>query len=167
MEIRKLLERHTEGDTKDISQFDGRKRLPHLGFWQIGIIVLTLLTAVIHLYLGIHLFSSMAAAAGPAGSFSGVMSSTRSMLAVLFILNCVGYMVLVVALYLPALHHFQRLTRWLFIGYIALTILLWYLIARSYPDMMDYLDKSVEVALIALLLREDWQTRRRPLSKDI
>ena len=150
-----------------MSQFDVRKRLPHLGFLQIGIIVLTILTAVIHLYLGIHQFSLMAAAAGPGSSFSGVMSSTRLMLAVLFILNFVGYMVLVVALYLPALQHFQRLTRWLLIGFTALTILMWYLIARSYPVMMDYLDKSVEVALIALLLREDWQTRRRPLRKDI
>ena len=163
----KLLVRHTEGETKNMSQLDLRKRLPHLGFLQIGIIVLTILTAVIHLYLGIHQFSLMAAAAGPRGSFSGVMSSTRLMLGVLFILNFVGYMVLVVALYLPALQHFQRLTRWLLIGFTALTILLWYLIARSYPVMMDYLDKSIEVALIALLLIEDWQTRRRPLNKDI
>ena len=33
--------------------------------------------------------------------------------------------------------------------------------------MMDYLDKSIEVALIALLLIEEWQTRRRPQGKDI
>jgi hypothetical protein len=70
----------------------------------------------------------------------------------LFILNCVGYLVLVTAHYLPTLQRFQRLTRWLLIAYTAVTVLLWYVIASSHADLVDYVDKLVEVVLIILLL---------------
>lgn len=79
----------------------------------------------------------------------------------LFILNFVGYIVLLAALYLPVLQRFQRLTRWLLIGYTAITILLWYLISGGHSDLMAYIDKFVEVVLIALLLIEGWWTRQR------
>jgi hypothetical protein len=39
-------------------------------------------------------------------------------------LNCIGYLVLVYALYRPRFHRFHSFTRWLLIGYTALTILL-------------------------------------------
>ena len=82
-------------------------------------------------------------------------------LPVLFVLNFAGYIVLLGALYLPAFQRFQRLTRWLLIGYTAITILLWYLISGGHSDLMAYIDKFVEVVLIALLLIEGWRTRRR------
>ncbi len=82
-------------------------------------------------------------------------------LPVLFVLNFAGYIVLLGALYLPALQRFQRLTRWLLIGYTSITILLWYLISGGHSDLMAYIDKFVEVVLIALLLIEGWRTRRR------
>ena len=82
-------------------------------------------------------------------------------LPVLFDLNFIGYIVLVGALYLPVLQRFQRLTRWLLIGYTAITILLWYLISGGHSDMVAYIDKFVEVVLIAFLLIEGWQARQR------
>jgi TM2 domain-containing membrane protein YozV len=89
------------------------------------------------------------------------MSMLPLPLTVLFDLNFIGYMVLVTVLYLPALQRFQNLTRWLLIGYTAITIILWYIISGSHPDMVDYIDKAVEVVLIAFLLAEIWLTRRQ------
>jgi len=80
-------------------------------------------------------------------------------LPILFDLNFVGYMVLVIALYLPALQRFQHITRWLLIAYTGVTILLWYLISGSHPDMIEYVNKSVEVVLVVLLLIEAWRSR--------
>lgn len=134
-----------------MNQITTKWQLPRLGVLQPGIIALTVITAVIHLYLGI----SSAAEGTPPGF------SVQSMLPILFVLNFEGYMVLVTAHYLPVLQRFQRLTRWLLIGYTALTILLWYIIASDNADLIDYITKSIEVVLIVFLLLEDRQARRR------
>jgi len=151
-----------------MSQIATKLRLPRISFLQIGIILLTVITAVMHLYLGIRMGSMTGGTApsgvAPAGASSGgssIMSLLPLSLPVLFILNFVGYMVLLAALYLPVLQRFQRLTRWLLIGYTAITILLWYLISGGHSDLMAYIDKFVEVVLIALLLIEGWWTRWR------
>ena len=134
-----------------------KERLPQLRFLSMGIIVLAVLTAVIHLIAALGTFWAMSHEPAPAGSTpEGLL-----MFAILFLLNCVGYLVLVVALYLPWLQRFQPLTRWLLIGYTALTIVLWYLIEASHADLFEYSDKLIEAVLIALLLIEGWQTRRR------
>ncbi len=146
-----------------MSQIATKLRLPRIGFLQIGIILLAVITAVMHLYLGITM-GSMMAGSPPAGASSGgfsIMALLPLPLPILFDLNFAGYMVLVTAHYLPALQRFQRLTRWLLIGYTAITILLWYLIAGSHPDMVEYINKSVEVVLIAFLLIEGWLTRHQ------
>lgn len=80
-------------------------------------------------------------------------------LPVLFYLNFVGYITLVTALYLPLLRRYQRIIRWLLIVYTAITILAWYLITHASPSLLAYVDKPVEVALIFLLLVEDWRAR--------
>jgi hypothetical protein len=70
------------------------------GLLQVGIVILTALTAVIHLYLGF--------------SYNDT----------LFILNGIGYLVLLAALFLPipfARDH-RGLVRWALIGFAALTI---------------------------------------------
>jgi len=79
----------------------------------------------------------------------------------LWILNFVGYMVLVTALNLPSLQRVQSITRWILIAYTALTVILWYLIASSHADTVDYVDKLVEVVLIILLLVEAFWPRMR------
>ena len=96
--------------------------------------MLALGTATIHLYLGL----------------SGLP---------LFVLNGLGYMALVAALYLPVprLARYRSAIRWALIGYTALTIVLWILVGARTP--IGYADKLIEVALIALLLIEGRRTR--------
>jgi len=96
-----------------------------------GIVVLTLATAAVHLYLG----------------FQGLP---------LFVLNGLGYLALLGALYLPIpqLAPYRNAARWALIGYAALTIVLWLIITLGISTAVGYLDKIVEVLLIALLLEE-------------
>ena len=95
---------------------------------RIGIVVLTLGTAFIHLQL----------------DFPDPV----------FILNGLGYLGLLAALYMPIppLAHHRNTVRWTLAGYAALTILLWILVGARTP--IGYADKVIEVALIALLLIE-------------
>jgi uncharacterized membrane protein len=100
----------------------------------LGIVALMLATAAIHLYLG-------------------------SMGFPLFILNGLGYIALLAALYLPVpqLMRYRNLARWALIGYTALTVILWLVIGARTP--IGYVDKLIELALISLLLIE-WRARR-------
>ena len=91
-----------------------------------GIVLLTLGTALIHLQL----------------AFPDPV----------FILNGLGYLTLLAALYLPQLARYRNVVRWVLVGYAALTIFLWILIGARTP--IGYIDKAMEVALIALLLLE-------------
>jgi hypothetical protein len=103
----------------------------------VGIFVLTLATAVIHLYLALTAIGSM-------GFNFGVM---------LFILNGLGYLGLVAALQLPIrqLARFRSAERWVLVAFTALTIVLFFVMAPTYT-LIGYVDKAIEVALIALLL---------------
>ena len=98
---------------------------------RIGIIVLTVVTAAVHLYLG----------------FQGLP---------LFVLNGLGYLALLAALYLPVppLLPYRNAVRWILIGYTALTIVLWLVITGGISAAIGYMDKVVEVLLIILLLAE-------------
>jgi membrane-bound ClpP family serine protease len=69
-----------------------------------------------------------------------------------FILNGLGYLILLVALYLPQLARYRYVVRWVLVGYAVLTIFLWVLIGARTP--IGYIDKAIEGALIALLLLE-------------
>lgn len=97
-----------------------------------GIIVLTLATALIHLQL----------------NFPDPV----------FIMNGLGYLGLLAALYLPLpqLSRYRNLARWALVGFAALTIFLWLLLGARTP--IGYIDKAIEVALIVLLLLD---ARRR------
>jgi hypothetical protein len=105
----------------------------------VGIFVLTLATAAIHLYLALTAIPAM-------GFNFGVM---------LFILNGLGYLGLLAVLQLPIrqLARFRSAARWALIAFAALTIVLFFLMAPSYP-IIGYVDKAIEVALIALLLAD-------------
>jgi hypothetical protein len=105
----------------------------------VGIFVLTVATAVIHLYLAFTAIGSM-------GFNFGVM---------LFILNGLGYLGLLAVLQLPIrqLARFRSAARWALIAFAALTIVLFFIMAPVYM-IIGYVDKAIEVALIALLLAD-------------
>jgi len=69
-----------------------------------------------------------------------------------FILNGLGYVALLAALYLPVpqLARYGNVVRWILIGYAALTILLWILFGDR--TLTGYTAKAIEIALITLLL---------------
>lgn len=103
---------------------------------RIGIVLLTLATALIHLQL----------------NFPDPV----------FILNGVGYLALLAALVLPVpqvVRH-RNAVRWVLIGYTALTIFLWILFGARTP--IGYTDKTIEVVLISLLLLDARRSRRQP-----
>lgn len=95
---------------------------------QVGIIALTVITALIHLSL----------------NFPDPV----------FILNGLGYLILLAALYLPIpqVERYQNLVRWGLIGYTALTVVVWIAIGLRTP--LGYITTADEVLLILLLLFE-------------
>ncbi len=104
-----------------------------------GIFLLTLATALIHLYLALTAIAYM-------GFNFGVM---------LFIFNGLGYLGLLAALQLPILQlaRFRSAARWALIAFAALTIVLFFVMAPEYT-IIGYVDKAIEVTLIALLLAD-------------
>ena len=76
-----------------------------------------------------------------------------------FILNGLGYLALLAALYLPVpqLARYRNVVRWILIGYAALTILLWILFGDR--TLIGYTAKAIEIALIALLLLDARRSR--------
>jgi hypothetical protein len=108
---------------------------------EVAIIVLAGATAFLHLSLAL-----------------GSRAPTHFPLPGLFILNAAGYLVLIGMLYLPLLQPFQRVIRWLLIVYTLATIISWAFIGDR--DMVGFLDKAIEIALVILLLVEEWQAIR-------
>jgi hypothetical protein len=117
---------------------------PGLG---VGILLLALATAVIHLFL----------------AFSAIPLFGLNFGVVLFILNGLGYLGLLAALQLPIpqLARFRSAARWALVAYAALTIVLWFIMAPSY-EIIGYIDKAIEVALIALLLADAYTASAEP-----
>ena len=100
---------------------------------QIVIVALTVITALLHLVLGI-----------------GMLGDT---LGILFILNFVGYIVLVAALYfVPQLADRRSLIRYALIAFTAVTVIAWIFMGARGPGA--YVDKVIEVVLIVLLFQE-------------
>lgn len=103
-----------------------------LGLNQKAIILLTLATAGIHISL---LFPDT-----------------------MFILNALGYLVLLAAYFLPVpiLKNYHGLLRWAFILFTLLTIVAWVLIGdKSWPGgALGYITKIIEVLLVICLLRD-------------
>jgi len=101
---------------------------------QWGIVAATVVTALIHLFLG---FQFIADALG-----------------IVFILNGLGYIVLVVGLYFaPQLAAQRSLLRWVLLGYTAVTFVLYFVFngAASFNSVPGLVTKAVELALMALL----------------
>src|SRR5215218_2227106 len=102
---------------------------------RIGVVVLTVITAIVHLSL---LFPDP-----------------------VFILNGLGYLTLLAALCLPIpwLGPYRRVVRLTLIGYATLTILLW--VAIGERSLLGYSTTADEVALVILLLLEGKRMRSR------
>jgi hypothetical protein len=96
----------------------------------IGIIVLTLATALIHFYLNV------------------LMGKIDP----LFTLNGLGYLALLAALFLPLplLSRYRPLIKWVMVIYTLITIAAWIFLGAR--DFLGYLDKLIEAALVVLLL---------------
>ncbi len=101
-----------------------------------GVIILTAITAFIHLYLSFQF---------PDGPDLA------------FLLNGIGYLALMGAIYapIPLLARYRSLLCWLLIAYTALTIVLWFFFGANV--WYAYLDKAVEIALILFV----WLETRR------
>lgn len=109
-----------------------------LGPPQYGIIVLTVLTALIHLGLGF--------------SFSGG-------LATLFILNGIGYLALMVAYFWggsisPQLVSMRGQIRWAYIAFTAVTIIAFFVMNFGNYQLPGLVDKVIEIILVVLLWRD-------------
>ncbi|MBI5303693.1 MAG: hypothetical protein HY868_16275 [Chloroflexi bacterium] len=108
------------------------------GALQIIIVLLTLATALIHLWLGIAQVTM--------GIMGGVM----------FLLNAAGYVGLIAALYLNVPIEFiakrRSLVRIALVVFAAITILGWAAIGAR--NEIGFLDKAIEVLLIILLVLE-------------
>ncbi len=103
------------------------------------IILLTLATAIVHVSFFV---------------------SEPTLRGLIYATNAVGYVTLVALLYLPwpALDPLRRPLRWGLMAFAALTILAYVafgLVRREWTVPLGPADKLIEVALIALLWRED------------
>jgi hypothetical protein len=114
---------------------------------RVGIFLFTLATALIHLYLALSAIPYY-------GLNFGVL---------LFILNGLGYLGLLVVLQLPIpqLARFRSAARWSLVAYATLTIVLFFLMAPYYT-FIGYVDKAIEVGLIALLLADAYTASSEP-----
>jgi len=80
----------------------------------------------------------------------------------LFLMNAIGYTALAIALVVPGpIGRIRWLTRWALIGFTAVTIGGWLMFGARFD--LAYLDKGIEIALIALLLLESWIVDGGPL----
>ena len=104
-----------------------------LGSRQYAIIVLTALTALIHLYL--------------------VPSFLPNPLGYAFILNGIGYITLLVALYfISSLAQYRSTIRWLLLLFTAVTFVLYFVINWPNPWFtIGIVTKTIELVLIILL----------------
>jgi hypothetical protein len=93
------------------------------------IIALALLTALIHLFLGVQ---------------GGIA---------IFILNGLGFIALVAALYLlPQLAHWSTYIRWALVAYTAITIVAYFVVnPHPFEYSVGLITKAIEVILIVLL----------------
>jgi len=102
---------------------------------QIVLIILTVITALIH--------------------FERAIQDPE--IRILFILNGLGYFVLMAAFYMPMFQNYHKLIRWTFIIYTAITILLyfvWVAMSGEWTIPLGPIAKVIEAAMILIILRE-------------
>ncbi len=101
-----------------------------IGSKQIGIILLTLATAVIH---------------------AVILNVLLQEISIPFTLNGLGYLTLLALYFLPipVARKNRNFVRWALIAFTAVTIILW--VAFGERSFIGYLDKAIEVILLVLL----------------
>jgi len=106
-----------------------------IGGLEVGIIILTFATAVIHFTL------------------------VHSLMDIAFILNGLGYLALLAALYLPIsfLAGRRSLVRYVLMGFTAVTIIAWIVMGLRIP--LGYVDKTIEIVLIVFLWLETQRSK--------
>lgn len=109
---------------------------PALGRLQYAVMVLTVLTALLHLALGVNFF--------------------QDMLGKLFILNGLGYLALLAALYfMPQFAGMRSTVRWVLIAFTAVTVVAYFVMNdQALTSPPGLVDKAIEIVLIVLLYRE-------------
>ncbi len=100
-----------------------------LSGFQIGIIILTIATAAIHLFVAV------------------IFPPMRT----LFILNGLGYLILLAAYFLPQFSSYRYIVRWLLIAFAAVTLIGYFAVNGLKADPLGWLTKVIEIALIVLL----------------
>jgi hypothetical protein len=133
------------------------------GALQIAICVLAAATAAVHIYLGV--ITHVMVATQPEATAAAGGAAALGFFAALFYLDALGYIVLTVALYHPALARFRRLTRWALIALTVATIIAYFALIQGQYDLTGIADKIVEVVLIVLLViegRRDRQSAKAP-----
>jgi len=159
-----------------MSQATSQRLVRTIGTLQIVIIVLVVITALVHLQRGIGFLgggppggrpgggqAGPPPGGGPGGGGFNIMAMLPIPLPYLFLLNGIGYLVLVGALYLPQLRQYQPIVRWLLIAFAAVTIFMYFAIAGFRFNPVGYLTKVVEVALIVLLLIDGRRSAAAPI----
>lgn len=127
------------------------------GRLQIAITILAVATALVHLFLGTTLIITLT---GPTPQDAGMGEPLAAVLAVLFLCNFGGYMVLITALYLPALRRVQRFTRGILISVAALAFVGYFVVDHSQLiNPIGLADKAIEAVLIALLVIDSRRVR--------
>lgn len=144
-----------------MNQVSSHQNSSRISFFAVAIVILVAITAWIHLYLAIRIGFFTGHISGHAsGGRSGLIGLTFSYLPLLFFLNGIGYIVLLVALYLPQLKRFQRIISWLLIVFTAVTVIAYFAMIGLRQNSIGYVDKIVEFVLIVLLLIEDRKAAR-------
>jgi hypothetical protein len=159
-----------------MNQAKSRRFFGTIGPLQIAIIILVVFTALVHLQRGIGMSAGGpprrigapgGAPGGPprGGGGFNIMRMLPLPLPILFLLNGIGYLVLVGALYLPQLRQYQRALRWALIAFAAVTFVMYFLISGFRPNPIGLFDKLVELTLIILLIVDGRQSARVRVSR--
>jgi hypothetical protein len=133
---------------------------PHttpVGRLQMVIWLLVAATALVHLYLGV--ITNVMVATQPAQVAALGGATALSIMAALFYCSFLGYVVLALAVYVPALRRFSRLARGALIAWAAGNVVAYVALAHASVDAFGIADKLCEGLLIALLLIENRRAR--------
>jgi len=95
----------------------------------VSIILLTLITATAHLYLGLQ---------------------HDEELHTFFLINGFGYLFLLLAYFSPFLKKFHQSIQWTMLGYVLLTIVLWFFLGSPREGTLDPFDTTVKAVELVL-----------------
>ena len=106
-----------------------KQRRAQVGALDLGIMLFTLITAVVHIYM---------------------WTFPDEELRIWFLLNGIGYVGLLIAFYLSQFYPLRQVICYVMIAYAALTVVLYIFLGQPY-DMVGVGTKIIEVLLIAML----------------